>query len=423
MRNNALTLLTILLCALTSCIENIDIDSRKEMPVVVNCILKMDTVQTMRLYQMRVLSEKKNTPIENAQVYLLKNGENVAEFHKADGINWEARFQPEYGTKYSLLIKIPGKEDITATTRFPEDLRLIQCNRFATLLADTGLVGISLRGYNMHTAEVRKGLYYNEWKGTKKDDGSPFKAYMTVSESPCKMWIYSHTDTTSVSPGMRNLDITNEDKYRFSGSDKPFSQYIATNHTGADRFNITSGRLADMRYWNRPDIGSRSNFSQWCVYLCPDIPLFDGFVRIDHPANYRNGLSQEDLKNSYYYSDRSFFIGGDYSDNHNAFYLISEKPYLGWRIYPNRSFLNEVHFVSDEYDTYLRALHIKIHDKDDFILSSYDYENLPSNISGGVGIFGADNATWDMEETENRLIHNGYLIWEELCPNAPKENK
>lgn len=223
MKNKALTSLAILLCTITSCIENISIDSRKEMPVVVNCILKMDTVQTMQLYQMRVLSEKKNNPIENAQVYLQKNGETVAEFHKEEGINWEARFQPEYG---------------------------------------------------MHTAEVRKGRYYDEWQGLKENDGSPFKAYMTVSESPCKIWIYSHTDTTSVSPGRRSL-------------------------------------------------------------------------------------------------------------------------------------------------------HIKIHDKDDFILSSYDYENLPSNINGGVGIFGADNATWDMEETVTRIRQRdgSPLIWEELCPNAPKETK
>lgn len=277
----------------------------------------------------------------------------------------------------------------------------------------------------MHTAEVREGRYYNDWHGIKKADGSPFKAYMTVSEDPCKMWIYSHTDTTSVSPGMRILNITNEDQYKFSGSDKPFSKYIATNHPGADRFNITTGRLADMRYWNRPDLDFRRNFSQWCVYLCPDTPLFDGFVRIDHPANFRNGLSQEDLKKSYYYSDRSFFIGGDYSDDHNAFIVKSNSPIFPYQYFSNRSFLNEVHFVSDEYDDYLRALQLKIHDKDDFILSSYDYENLPTNITGGVGIFGADNATWDMEETVTRIRQRdgSPLIWEELCPNAPKETK
>lgn len=151
MRNKALTSLTILLCILSSCVENIDIDSRKEMPVVVNCILKMDTVQTMQLYQMRVLSEKKNTPIENAEVYLQKKGETIAEFHKEEGINREARFQPEYGTKYSLLIKIPGKEDITATTIFPKDLRLIQCDRFACMLADTGIRNTTERIRNAHS--------------------------------------------------------------------------------------------------------------------------------------------------------------------------------------------------------------------------------------------------------------------------------
>lgn len=138
-------------------------------------------------------------------------------------------------------------------------------------------------------------------------------------------------------------------------------------------------------------------------------------MRIDHPGNFRNGLSEDDLKNSYYYSDRSFFIGGDYSDEHNA-YAIKY-----YSIIDNRSFLNEVHFVSDDYDTYLRELYVKLQNRDDFILSSYDYNNVYSNINGGAGIFGADNITWDMEQTVSRIEHKEDLIWEDLCPNAPSE--
>jgi len=424
MKNKLNLILLILLGFLPSCIEYVNMDSGKEMPVVVNCVLTRGTVQTLRLYRMRVLSETGNVPVEDATVFLQgknNNGDfqNVAEFHRTEGINWEAKFQPEYDTDYSLLIKVPGKEDITATTRFPEDLRLIQCCRFATFVADTGMIGSFPRGYGMHTAEVRKGKYYTEWNGRRKENGEAFKAYIQVSENPCKIWVFSHVDTTSVSPGRNKLNLFNEEQFQFSGSDQPFSKYIATNHPGADRFNITPGRLADLNYWNRPDKIYDQNISEWCLYLCPDVPLFDGFVRIDHPENFRNGLTEDNLKNSYYYSDRSFFIGGDYSDQHHA-YVIDDYPFLPL-IIDNRSFLNEVHFVSDEYDTYLREMYVKLQNRNDFVLSSYDYNNVYSNINGGVGIFGADNITWDMEETVGRISRKGYLIWEELCPNAPSE--
>lgn len=215
---------------------------------------------------MRVLSETGNVPVESATVFLQGRDNNgnfqtVAEFYRTEGINWEAKFQPEYDTDYGLLIKVPGKEDITATTRFPEDLRLIQCSRYATFEADTGKKGIILPGYGMHTAEVRKGKYYTDWdifRWLKKENGEAFKAYIQVSENPCKIWVFSHVDTTSVSPGRDMLNLLNVEQFQFSGSDQPFSKYIATNHPGADRFNITPGRLADLNYWNRPDKVTRS---------------------------------------------------------------------------------------------------------------------------------------------------------------------
>ncbi len=434
MKNKLYLILLIILGILPSCIEYVNMDSREEMPVVVNCVLTRDTVQTLRLYRMRVLSETGNVPVEGATVILQGKDNNgkfqtVAEFHRTEGINWEVKFQPEYDTDYGLLIKVPGKEDITATTRFPEDLRLIQC----CCGANTAGVSQAIRDdngnqyfyhdYGMYTAEIRKGKYYDEYFDRyymiKNEDGTPFKAYLDVSENPCKIWVFSHTDTTYVSPGNESITTINEGFFQFSGSRQPLSKYVATNHSGADRFNIAPGRIADLHYWNRPNIPSeiiRTNYSQWCLYLCPEIPIFKGFVRIDHPANYRNGLNINDLKNSYLYSDRSFFIAGDYSDNYNS-YPREENKYL---LHSNQSFLNEVHFVSEEYDAYLRALYAKFQNKNDFVLLSYDYDNVYSNIKGGTGIFGADNITWDMVETVNRLAYRT-VDWERLCPDAPRK--
>lgn len=89
-------------------------------------------------------------------------------------------------------------------------------------------------------------------------------------------------------------------------------------------------------------------------------------------------------------------------------------------MHSNQSFLNEVHFVSEEYDAYLRALYAKFQNKNDFVLLSYDYDNVYSNIKGGTGIFGADNITWDMVETVHRLASR-MVNWERLCPDAPRK--
>ena len=132
-------------------------------------------------------------------------------------------------------------------------------------------------------------------------------------------------------------------------------------------------------------------------------------MRIDHPAYFRNGLTEKDLEVNFNYSDQCFYLEGDYSDDYD--------PLTG------SSFLNEVHFVSEEYDAYLRTMYVKLQNKNDFVLSSYDYDNVYSNIKGGIGIFGADNTTWDMEETEDRLLRRdgGRVIWEELCPDASRK--
>lgn len=415
MKNKLNLILLILLGILPSCIENVNLDSRDEMPVVVNCVLTRDTVQTLRLYRMRMLSETGNAPVEGATVLLQGKDNNgqfqtVAEFHQTEGINWEAKFQPEYDTDYGLLIKVPGEEDITATTRFPEDLRLIKGSRWAFWEDEIDIIGAPITPVCiMYTAEVRKGKWYTEWNWRKKEDGTPFKAYLQVYEKSCKFWVFPHTDTTRVRPEGNPLNIFNEAFYQYNGSRQAFSKYIATNHPGVDRFNIATKRLEDLSYWSRPMVQGVTDFSGWCLLFCPDIPVFDGFVRIDHPAYFRNGLTEKDLEVNFNYSDQCFYLEGDYSDDYD--------PLTG------SSFLNEVHFVSEEYDAYLRALYVKLQNKNDFVLSSYDYDNVYSNIKGGIGIFGADNTTWDMEETEDRLLRRdgGRVIWEELCPDASRK--
>ena len=94
---------------LASCVVDIDMDTGEEMPVVVDCVLKMDTVQTLRLYHMRKLSAEGYEPVADARVELQLIQENgnffkLADFHRKEGILWETRFEPDFGESYRLSI-------------------------------------------------------------------------------------------------------------------------------------------------------------------------------------------------------------------------------------------------------------------------------------------------------------------------------
>ncbi len=48
---------------LASCVEDIDMDTGEDLPLVVDCVLRMDTVQTLRLYHMKRLSAEGYEPV------------------------------------------------------------------------------------------------------------------------------------------------------------------------------------------------------------------------------------------------------------------------------------------------------------------------------------------------------------------------
>ena len=89
-----LTGVVIPLFLLASCVEDIDMDTGEELPIVVDCVLQMDTVQKLRLYHMKRLSGEGYEPVAEAKVELQmiqKNGNffKVAEFQRSEGLGWD----------------------------------------------------------------------------------------------------------------------------------------------------------------------------------------------------------------------------------------------------------------------------------------------------------------------------------------------
>lgn len=394
---------------LASCVEDIDMDTGEELPVVVDCVLKKDTVQTLRLYHMKKLNAEGYEPVTEAKVELQRvrgsgNPEKVAEFHRSEGTLWETRFEPGFGESYRLSVILPGKEEIYATTTFPEDMRLVLHMKYmkdGTRLYDSDRDTTILHAI---TAEVATGKmvsvrdFYDAPLNGLPDVEDLFKAYIPSGSKACKMWIYPRRDSIEVFP---HKNFVESYPWAFSAlpfipSPKPYCDLVITDHPCADNFNVVPGNVTDLNLVNVPansrlrrrswatSFQARVNYTQWIPVMCPDLPLHKSFVRIDQPEGFSNGLTDEELKDSYLYSQGSFLILGDYAD-----YLTGVEP-----------FLIEVRFLSDEYDAFLRELHIRNLSRDHFILSTYDTNNIYSNITGGVGIFGAENTTWAEDSYE-----------------------
>ena len=411
---------------LASCVEDIDMDTGEDLPLVVDCVLKMDTVQKLRLYHMKRLSAEGYEPVADAKVELQlvqKNGNllKVADFHRQEGLLWETRFKPSFGESYRLSVTLPGKEEIFATTTFPEDMRLVLHQK--VLEDGTGFYDKSKdkTRLRMITAEVATARMATEadliigMREFPEDAVFPVKAYFPGSQA-CKMWIYPRRDSIVVYPP--NNFVIEAPPFAFSNlpfipSPKPYCDLVVTDHPYADSFNVVPGKVTDLDIVKVPvnkatkkvsiyhwfndghyhEVYSERyllNYTQWIPEMCPDLPLHKGFVRIDQPEGFSNGLTEEDLKTSYLATSSSFLILGDYSD-----YLVGVEP-----------FLIEVRFLSDEYDAFLRDLHVRNLSRDNFILSTYDTNNIYSNIHGGVGVFGAENTTWAEEAYNNNFPYS-----------------
>lgn len=401
---------------LASCVEDIDMDTGAELPVVVDCVLKMDTVQTLRLYHMKKLNADGYEPVTDVRVELQRvtgndSQETVAEFHHSEGLLWETRFEPGFGEKYRLSVTRPGKEEISATTTFPEDMRLVLHQKsindgtgFYDSTRDTTYlqaITAEVAAARMVSEQQYVSLILKELGYIPSDVEFPIKAYIPAGRKACKMWIYPRRDTIVVYPPA-NWTVWGP-PFSFSDlpfipSPKPYCDLVATDHPCADNFNLTPGKVTDWEIVHEPANTQYKrgflyyqypiNYTQWIPQMCPDLPLHKGFVRIDQPEGFTNGLTEEDLKTSYQFSQSSFFILGDYSN-----YRVGVEPCL-----------IEVRFLSDEYDAFLRELHIRNQSRDDFILSTYDTENIYSNIQGGVGIFGAENVTWAEDSYKRTII-------------------
>lgn len=419
MRVPNLSLLLLGLLSLSSCVQDLVIDFGSQKGVAVDCVLRMQETQTLRLYKLKEIYGSDARAVEDATVTLSaydEEGEvylDVAEFRHDGGMEWKASYQPEHGVKYRLTVNVPGEKEIYAETKFPDDLRLIQGSsgyempfrHGSDMVLDT--LSFEVFHFRVHKANIVMTLKETPAPcDFKYVDGEPvpFRDYREVYQDSCKLWVFPHVDSEYACPNnpdsLWRISHLYPEWYDFHGASKPYAKSVATDHPYVDKFNIASGSVSGLKWCNLPvkpyvtGLEDRkikySNLSQWPLIVCPDMPLHDSFLRIAHPAGfvnrkYRHELEYEQKTGANLRKD-NFYIIADFSES------------LGWDWRYGMRYATcvlETHFVSEEYDAYLRDIYSAKKTVDDFILSAYEAKHIYSNVIGGYGIFGADYVTWD----------------------------
>lgn len=317
----------------------------EDLPVVVNCLLRGSTTSAFssKGYPQHLdlfYASRKNlgefAPVEEAEVYLTDSGgEMVSRFIHSSGTRWDTEsitfLYP--GRTYTLCVVIPGLKKITARTTIPADFSL------------AGVWGM---------------MYLYEQDNSIGGDSDISRSPI----SPHHLWIFAHKG------GPHKEGETDEDLY----------EYLVTDITYADDFNITGQKFSDLdfsgnpgqvyaEYWRR--------HRKWQAWK-PDLALHQGFVRIDLPANYVNPKTIEEKE--------------EFGPNENQFIMVcgpQECPMEDDFLSPLRVDHFDVYSVCGDYDRYLRDVYTRKGKIGHNLTSLYSTANVYSNVTNGLGIVGS----------------------------------
>ena len=317
-----------------SCVEKIVLDPMEEMPVVVNCVLIGEADMNaagLSAGPQYVDLFRARRPSETGYEKIsdasvrVVSGEERYDF-VWNGERWECDFVPSSGREYQLMVKTADGKSISASTRFPEDIFL------------TGVLPPERDNIAGYVNMVR--LYAAYYLSRKTSVGS-FVPY----EKEVFAWITSDNDADG-------------------------QMVITTDHRGADGFNVVRGTWADFPFVDKwKEFEPSVDWWQEYASYCASEPLHKGFVRIYQPEGFQGSFPGELANYDYERGMQTLFT------------LCADFPSLAGNKY-------RVRFLSKEYDAYLRTIAKNQVHSDEFT-SFYSLDEAPSNIQGGLGIFGA----------------------------------
>lgn len=341
--NAALFLLGILAMSVTSCMEDVDMDTGERI-LNVYCILNQEPEQSLELTYIAPTGGEIRPVEEDVTISLYENDVPVGEFTRTSETRWGLDFVPHGGRNYRLEVKVPGGNALTAETKYPAiaSLRLAimafsDPDDYRTYYGNTGVE------LDSDEDQILWCYYENQ------ENRSPVFSQYIVTDHP-------------------GVDARGETIYPFD-PDSPiikaeFKQGRKSAVYGEDWFYFTSSGIYSTLFYGEPAF------------------LHDQVLRILHPAGFQRPIPSDQIHVSHL----------DGSDLHFEEGTTSSMFGIGG---VNRTFTTDpfnlvICSVSDEYDQYLSDFYFSNERDDDFSALVYK-RNHYSNIRNGTGVFGTSH--------------------------------
>ena len=356
-------ILIILMLALSSCIRDVIMDAKERPQVVVVCVLSDDHVQTLQLSFTKGASLAEAPVLTDAVAVLYEQGNAVGEFKRgSDGI-WRLEYAAVPGHTYRLEVQVPGYDMIYAEQMMPTEQAYVEVHYFCNLSG-----------------------YVEPWSGwvTEKDPAGDhtYRSWPADEEQPGYETFYLAESASSIWICAMN--------YNEETASHEVAEYICTD-AETEKINVTDEVYEPLKKevpnpfkFSGYDAGMAETFYSACqMELYPTLagkPLYKSYVCIP--------------KGRHVFSLSGSFKGIDYSKKMSYGSLVDVVTYTETK--GDQEDVTETNgyilftTLSADYEKYMMeaANYQQIMESSD-ISTIYLRDNLFTNISGGVGIFGA----------------------------------
>lgn len=219
----------------SSCVEEINLNTKESQVITVNCILTNSSQQELKLCYSKKNSGVHFVPVTNADVrlYCTKNNDTtlVGTFYYSGDSKWLLNYTPQSGSEYILKVKVDNYTLISAKTSMPS--------------------GFSVE-IKYYPSSLSSSEYINA-KGCK-----------VITDYDCVLWVYGK-NRGNVLP---------------SSGTKEIVSLITTNHRNIDNFNLSDFSLRN--YTGKFKNNGLAYYSELTFYL------HNYYLRLEHPQGYTN---------------------------------------------------------------------------------------------------------------------------------------
>ena len=331
----AAAILFIMMVTLSSCIRDVIMDAKEKPQVVVVCVLSDEPVQTLQLSFTKGASLAEAPALTDAVAMLYDGTKAVGEFkHGSDGI-WRLEYAAIPGDTYRLEVQVPGYDLIYAEQMMPAEQAYVEVHYFCNL---SGYVE-PWSGWVTEN-DPAGDWTYRRWP---EDEEQPGYETFYLSESASPIWICAMN-------------------YNEETSCHEVAEYICTD-AEADNINITD----EVYHPLKKEVPNPYKLSEYHGDLA------ETFYNA-HKMELYPTLAGKPLYKSYVCIPKGrhvFSLSGSFEGfNDNGYILFTTLSADYEKYMMEASNYQQIMASSDISTIYLR-------------------DNLFTNISGGVGIFGA----------------------------------